>query len=136
MIRAVVDTNVLVSALIGKGPSNKIFKAFRENRFILVISGELLAELVEVLERPIFGLSVSERNELVGLLGRKAEIVNSTQRIDDCRDPKDNIVLECAVAGDARHIVTGDKDLLCLHPYHGISITKPAEFSQILATTG
>ena len=135
-MRAVVDTNVLISALIGKGSSSRIFKAFRENRFVLLISGELLAELVEVLERPVFGLSAADRNELVGLLGRKAEIVVPRRRITDCRDPKDNIVLECATAGDATHIVTGDQYLLVLNPYQGIEIMRPADFSGLPGITG
>jgi uncharacterized protein len=131
MIRAVLDTNILVSALIGKGPSRSILAAFKEKRFILVTSAELLAELLDVIGRPVFGLSRSDQTEIIGLLGGNAHIVTPTIHVDDCRDAKDNIVLDCALAGRATHIVTGDKDLLALNPYRGISVVTPAVFSKV-----
>nr|WP_232285716.1 putative toxin-antitoxin system toxin component, PIN family [Crocosphaera chwakensis] len=52
--------------------------------------------------------------------------------MNECRDPKDNKFLEVAVNGNATHIITGDKDLLELHPFRGISILKPKQFLQII----
>ena len=59
-------------------------------------------------------------------------MVETTERISDCRDPKDNIVLECAVAGGGDYIVTADPDLLILNPFRGIKIVPPHEFLLVL----
>lgn len=57
------------------------------------------------------------------------------EQIEECRDPKDNKILEVAVEGKADVIVTGDKDLLVLHPFRGIPIIGPAEFLALLDDT-
>ena len=57
-----------------------------------------------------------------------AEIVQPTQKVEDCRDPKDNFILECALEAQPDYIVTGDSDLLVLHPYKGIKIITPTKF--------
>jgi putative PIN family toxin of toxin-antitoxin system len=61
-----------------------------------------------------------------------AKQVPVTSIIADCRDPKDNKFLELAIDGNADYIITGDPDLLILHPYRGISIVTPAQFLSIL----
>lgn len=57
-----------------------------------------------------------------------AEIIIPTVVVNDCRDPKDNKFLEIAISGNADCIVSGDKDLMVLHPYRGISILTPMQF--------
>lgn len=69
---------------------------------------------------------------MAGLL-RLATPVTVTEQIDTCRDPKDNMVLELAVNGKARCIVTGDRDLLILNPFRGIPIFTAAEYLQEFA---
>ena len=64
---------------------------------------------------------------LAGLL-REAELVSATETITICRDPKDNKFLDLAVAGKADYIVSGDMDLLVLHPFQGIQILSPRAF--------
>ena len=59
---------------------------------------------------------------------REAELVEVTNSITDCRDPKDNKFLELAVSDNATHIITGDSDLLTLHPFRGIVIVTPEDF--------
>ena len=63
------------------------------------------------------------------LFGREIEIV---ERVTACRDPDDDMFLEVAVNGRATHIVTGDKDLLALHPFRGIPILTPADFLALI----
>jgi predicted nucleic acid-binding protein len=62
------------------------------------------------------------------MLGRIAEMVTILHAVHDCRDVKDNQILEVAVNGQAQIMVTGDEDLLVLNPFRGISILRPADF--------
>ena len=75
-----------------------------------------------VIDRP------ADQRELLAILREAAIVVNPTRRVTDCRDPADNALLECALAGETDVLVTGDKDLLTLHPFRGISILRPTEF--------
>jgi putative PIN family toxin of toxin-antitoxin system len=68
------------------------------------------------------------RLEFLAALIRQAQLVEITAAIADCRDPKDNKFLELAVSGQASHILTGDADLLALHPFRGLSILTPRDF--------
>ena len=61
----------------------------------------------------------------VAVLTRETEWVDVNEQITACRDPKDNKFLELAVSGRATHIITGDTDLLALHPFRGIQIVPP-----------
>ncbi len=58
----------------------------------------------------------------------QVEICAITDIVTDCRDAKDNMILALALSGNADLIVTGDEDLLCLHPWRGIAIMKPAAY--------
>lgn len=130
MIRIVLDTNTLVSAaLIKKSISRDAFdKALQIGQ--LLASEKTLNELADVLARKKFDkyVSLKERQEFyVSYL----EIVNMkdiVEVITDCRDSKDNKFLEIAVSGKANIIVSGDADLLVLHPYRTIEILTPRQF--------
>lgn len=91
---------------------------------------------MQVLGRPRiqqkYGIGEAEIRVLVALLMEYGEIVEPTRKIAVCRDPKDEIFLEVAVAGDAALLVSGDRDLLALHPFEGIPILAPAAFLQII----
>lgn len=69
---------------------------------------------------------------LIQGLSKKAVVIQPQIIITEWRDPKDNIVLECAMAGLAEVIVTGDQDLLILNPFNDISIVTPKDFQKIL----
>lgn len=103
-----------------------------DGTYRLIYSSALLDELIDVLGRPRFHtkyrIEQQEVEALVGLIVLKGELVVSTQTIRACRDPKDDMVLEAAVAARADIIVSGDKDLLVLNPFEGIPIVGPAEF--------
>jgi putative PIN family toxin of toxin-antitoxin system len=128
-MRAVLDTNVLLSALRG-GRTRAILIALAAGRFQLLSSPPLTRELRLVLARPEWrkALDAADCRELLSIITEASHIVHPTQRITACRDPEDNALLECALAGHADYLVTGDRDLLVLDPFRGIRILRPAEF--------
>lgn len=134
MIRAVLDTNTLVSGIGWSGPPQAILNAAVRGKFLLLSSTDLLDELRRVLAYPrLQTLPQTRVREVLALLPHLAVMVEPEERIDAVRrDPSDNRVLECAVAGGASHIVTGDKDLLDLESFREISITTPAVFLRTL----
>lgn len=96
----------------------------------ILMSSETLGELADVLSRRKFDryISIADRQQFLRLLGRVAEIIPITYRVRACRDPSDDKFLELAVNGSAQVIVTGDRDLLALDPFRGISIVTPARY--------
>jgi uncharacterized protein len=128
--RFVIDTNVIVSALIfSKSTTMQAFRAAKQNGLIL-ISAEILAELIDVLSRQKFDryLSREIREDFLASLATETELITINETIDICRDPKDHKFLELAISGNATHIITGDKDLLELHPFQDILIVTPSQF--------
>ncbi len=128
--RVALDTNVLVSALLLADSTPARALAAAESRGVVIYSEESLAELTRVLTRPKFARYLREE-EVEGLLARIVrswECVAIHHRIRACRDPKDDIFLELAVNGHAGNLLTGDADLLALHPYRGVAILTPAEW--------
>ena len=132
MTIAVIDTNVFVSALIGSPTCREIYQLLKEDRFRLIISGELISELKTVLARAKFGLSKGEVAIAILHIRRKAQKVKPSERILLCRDVKDNIVLEAASAARTDFIVTGDKDLLSLKAFRKTLIVTPRKFLNAL----
>jgi putative PIN family toxin of toxin-antitoxin system len=129
-LRCVFDTNVLVSALLlpDSKPRRALSIAFERGSVLLSYSA--LAEIYEVLTRKQFRRYVGEEDvrAFLAALTREAQWVDVSVRITACRDPKDDKFLELAVDGQATHIVTGDSDLLALHPFRGIQILTPQAF--------
>jgi putative PIN family toxin of toxin-antitoxin system len=129
-IRVVIDTNVVVSAvLLPRSISRQAFN-FVIQKGKLLASEYTLAELNEVLCRPKFNKYIPEqkRLEFFAALVREVEMIKISKFITECRDEKDNKFLELAMSGNASHIVSGDNDLLVLNPFHNISIISPAYF--------
>jgi len=128
-MRFVFDTNVLVSALLFEDskPAKSLYSALRHGE--ILFSTDLLNEIHEVIYRSKFDRYISneQRDAFLIALVQTGILVEITETIDICRDPKDNMVLELAVSGEADVIVSGDKDLLVLHPFRGISIFTPDE---------
>jgi uncharacterized protein len=129
-LRIVFDTNVIVSALLIKDSVAR--QAFDRALELgkLIISQATVEEVNGVLRRPGFEkyLSEEERLEFITALVREAVLVEVIEKLDVCRDPQDNKFLEAAIAGRAHCIVSGDKDLLVLHPFREISIVSPRAF--------
>ena len=128
--RIVIDTNVLVSQAIRPSsiPARAVDKAASSAR--LLFSAATWAELEEVLSRHKFDayLDAVARENFLRYLRAIALIVAASASIRACRDPRDDKFLEVAVHGRADLIVTGDADLLALHPFRGIAIMTPAEY--------
>jgi putative PIN family toxin of toxin-antitoxin system len=129
-LRFVFDTSAVVSAvLLKQSVVRQAFdKALEQGKFL--VSQATVEELNEVLRRKGFDRYVleEERIEFVTALVREAILVEITVTVDECRDPKDNKFLELAVSGKATCIVSGDEDLLSLHPFRGIPILTPRQF--------
>jgi uncharacterized protein len=129
----VLDANVIVSAvLLPRSLSRKAFdKALREGE--IVVSEAVINELDDVLRRPRLNQYIheEERIQFLLMLLRESRLVRVDRTVTDCRDPKDNKYLELALESEASCILSGDKDLLVLHPYHGIPILTLREFLDI-----
>ena len=98
--------------------------------YTLVYTVSTLKEFVEKLSHPKFSpyITAEERAALIAALLREAVKVKVSERIQACRDPKDDMFLEAAVAGSAEAIITGDQDLLALHPFRDIPIMTAKAF--------
>jgi putative PIN family toxin of toxin-antitoxin system len=131
-LKVVFDTNVFISAFVFKGIPLKILNQWRiERKFKLIISPELLAELIEKLKHK-FNFSEDLLFELTELLQQNTIKVFPEQKLEVSRDPKDNIILETAQTGKADYIISGDNDLLVLDKYDNIKIITPKKFLDIL----
>lgn len=134
--RFILDTNIIISAMLLKqSVARQAFdKASEEGT--LLISLSTVEEVNGVLRRKQFNkyLLEEERIEFATSLVRKASLVEITEKISECRDPKDNKFLELAISGKAVCIVSGDADLLSLHPFRGIPIVTPRQFLDGIAS--
>ncbi len=134
-MRIVVDTNVLVSAVLKETSLPALAVYLIELRGGLLKSAATEQELLQVIARPRLAPLIAPRFlEWLSKLLAGAEPVTITERIAACRDPKDDKFLELAVNGRADLIVSGDNDLLVLNPFREIPIVQPTAF--IRAITG
>lgn len=127
MIKAVVDTNILIRALIKpRGSVGPIVTRLSQGDYVLVYSPPLLDELIAKLSLPRirvkYQVELEQAEALVALIVLRGERVMPIRRVKVCRDPDDNLVIETALAGDAQVIVTGDDDLLVLKRYESVHI--------------
>jgi putative PIN family toxin of toxin-antitoxin system len=134
MTRIVVDTNVLVSAVIGpRSTPAKVLELWRQRAFKLVVSRSTINELTDVLNRPKilvrYSLDADQNARFVADL-RESALVAADTRLTGIvpNDPRDDHVISAAVEAGADCIVTGDRHLLALGSYEGIPILTPAEF--------
>lgn len=136
--RVVIDTNVLISAALfdESMPARARDHALHHGQ--LIGTHDTLQEIVERLLSPKFDPYVSraDREILLRRLHPLMEIVPIVQVIRACRDPRDDKFLEAAVNGRADTIISGDKDLLSLHPFGEIAIVSPGEYLARAAKKG
>jgi putative PIN family toxin of toxin-antitoxin system len=134
----VIDTNVIISSLLSlDSPPAEITKRWEADRFEVVISPPLLSELERTLHYPRVSKYFKKPQETVTALLKRlrlvATVVEPHHTLDVVtEDPADNRVLECAIAGGASFIVTGDSHLFKIKEYRGIVILQPAEFLAIV----
>ena len=128
--RFVVDTNVLISHLLmpDSTPGKALKCALHMGE--LLVSDDTLSELAEVINRPKFDkyLSTQDRKKFFEVLAPLCIRVEIIRPVQACRDPNDDKFLEVAINGTADFILSGDKDLLALHPFHDIPILSPTEY--------
>lgn len=138
MIRAVVDTNTLISGIISPlGAPAEIIRRWQLGDFLLITSPVLLDELRRVLEYPRIadrlGWSQKERRQFVASLDMLALVTPGTLSLPGVtRDPKDDPVVACAVEGEAEFIVSGDRDLLVLGTHQRVRMVTPRDFVALL----
>jgi putative PIN family toxin of toxin-antitoxin system len=130
IIRVVLDTNVLISALLFKGELTRMVGLWQRGKMIPVISKETFDELRTVLEYPKFSLS---RAEIKSLIEQEIlpffEVVNVSKHVKGaCRDPGDDKFISCALSANADYIVTGDRDLSDLKKYQSVRIIHASDF--------
>lgn len=109
MIRVVLDTNIIVSALLQSlGPSAQIFLMSLGGSIKLCVSANIYAEYEEVISRPRLNRSQETIASTLQSIREQAFWVRPTEQIEACLDPDDNIFLECAQTAGADYIVTGN----------------------------
>jgi putative PIN family toxin of toxin-antitoxin system len=130
-VRAVLDCNVIISSAL---TSNNIpFKVIRflEEKHVLLASESTMEEFSKTILKAKFDKyfnPLDTRMEIISRYAGKVEWIKPVHIIRICRDVKDNQYLELALSGNADCIITGDPDLLVLHPFENISIISPKEF--------
>jgi putative PIN family toxin of toxin-antitoxin system len=134
MIRAVLDTNVLISALLFSGPPAELVPAWQGGRLYPVVSAEILEEYLRVLAYPKFKLTNSEIRSLVeeDLLPYFETIRAKPISAPALRDPDDLKFLACAISAGVRWLVSGDADLLSLGKVDSVEIVSVTNFLRYL----
>jgi putative PIN family toxin of toxin-antitoxin system len=131
-VRIVVDANVLVSRLLlpDSTPGRAVRRVVLDHQ--ILVSEATMAELADVIFRPKFDAYVSSRarRSFLEELTEFADWIPIVQTTRACRDPRDDKFLELAVNGMAGCILTGDADLLALHPFQEIAILTPSAWMQ------
>ncbi len=141
MIRAVFDTNVFISALFNpKRPPAQLLELALQGKIRLIVSPQLIEEIERVLTYPRVKRLLKKRqtasDEAAEAISKalKATVLTAgeltVEAIPD--DPADNVVLACALEGNADFIISGDHHLIDLENYQGIKIVNPARFLELL----
>ena len=128
-MKVVLDTNVLISAIMFGGKSRDILEMGISGKIKVAISQDILKELAEVLIGKKFRTPIAFVGQIIHELSEIAELVIVTDKINAVKnDPDDNRILECAVSAKADYIVSGDSDLLSLGHFRKIKILSPGDF--------
>ncbi len=131
--RIVLDTNVLISAILFGGPPRDVLKLVIGGTVGCSISLVILDELRDVLQRPKFKFSSEQAFNVLEELHASCSIINPMVKINVItEDPDDNKILECAIEANAAFIVSGDRHLLDLVEFRGVKILTPAAFIKVV----
>lgn len=134
-MRAVIDTNIIIRALIKpRGTVGPVLDRLRNGEYTAVYSEPILEELLAKVALPRirekYHLGEEDIEALLALLALRGELVSPVRRVKACRDPDDDMVIEAALEGKAEWVVTGDGDLLILEKFEGIRFVPPRTFLQ------
>jgi len=128
----VLDTNVFISGIFFSGPPYKILKAWKNSQIQIVLTQDILEEYQRVAELLAEQFSTIDILPIIQLISIHGLFVKADQfDAPVCEDPDDDKFLECAIAGNVKIIVSGDKHLLRVSGYRGITVLKPREFLDI-----
>lgn len=129
MIKAVLDTNVLISSIFWKGPSRHIVDLAVANKIKSVTSPEILEEIESVLYEDFPQVPYDKIEGIIrDIMSHSQLIIPRQVTIKKLRDLKDAKIIACALGAKADYIVTGDKDLLVLAKYEAVKILTPRSF--------
>jgi putative PIN family toxin of toxin-antitoxin system len=129
--RIVVDTNILISYLIGNS-FIRLDKYIQSGQVKLIFSEELLNEFLEVTSRPKLRKYFSEKDifSLLDHIQNNADFIDVTSKVAVCRDQKDKFLLALCADGKADYLITGDEDLLVIKKFRKTTVITFAEFIQ------
>lgn len=128
-MRVVLDTNIFISGIFWKGKCRMILDSWKEEKFVLITSSELISELIKVLNDFKIQMPKSMIKHWIKLIINNSEIVEINERVDIVKsDPKDNMVVETAITGKSDYIITQDNDLLRIKQFRNIKILTPEDF--------
>ena len=125
----VVDTNVFISGVFFTGPPFKILQAWRNQKYSLVVSPDILLEyqrVGEILGKKYSGVDITPMLQLVLRCGKLYETKPLNESL--CEDPTDDKFFECAIASRSKIIISGDKHLLRVSGYRNITVLRPRVF--------
>lgn len=143
LLRVLVDTNIWISSFINpSGSPARVLTLLTEERYVLVASEPLMTEIENALARPRIRRSIQLPDDDIASILRRSQksaiVVNPSGNLRLCRDPKDDILLETAILGNADYIVSRDDDMkrdLALIAHlreHGIEVLSVAQFLDLL----
>ena len=133
MIRAVVDTNVLVSAMISSaGNEALLIMAINQGLIMPCFSVEILEEYADVLLRPKFGFQGTEVDALIDLLRRRGSLLDPAPPVRSSPDPDDDMFIACALAGKVDFLVTGNKRHFPQAQYADARVVNAAELLEFI----
>ena len=125
-MRIVLDTNVFISGVFFSGPPYEILKAWIDNRIQILISSEILQEYQRVGEELSNRYTEIEITPILKSFSQNAISISAPRLAHPvCVDPEDDKFLDCAVAGNAEIIISGDRHLLYINDFLGIKFVKP-----------
>jgi putative PIN family toxin of toxin-antitoxin system len=128
-VKIVLDTNVLMSGMFFTGSPYEILRAWRDGRIHLVISTDILNEYQRVAEELARQFPDVDVSRILDLLTVSAQIIQAPPLPEPvCSDPEDDKFLACAVAGSAKYVVAGDKQLLKVSRHGNVEIVNPRWF--------
>jgi len=127
-VRVILDTNVLLSAILKDSSTPGEVVRVVDNSHTLLCSAATLEEFRRTVLKPYFMRYIGSCRVRIEAALSAAEQIEIIETVSACRDPKDDKFLEVALNGRAGVIITGDRDLLVLHPWRGIKILSPAVY--------
>ncbi|MDH4201123.1 MAG: putative toxin-antitoxin system toxin component, PIN family [Spirochaetia bacterium] len=132
MNKIVIDTNVLISAILFSGIPNQVLQEVISERYHLYLSHDILNEFLHVLSRSKFKLLEPQIKQFYEEIIHITNIVYPMQKLLIVKeDPSDNMLFECAIEANANFIVSGNKHVLNVKKYKNIEVITPRNFIQI-----